>query len=140
MPPAEAPATGESLAVPIEAAQLRELRFILFSDEEVVVALLDHHAPHWRRTQQIDVHKAQLQIHPGGPQAFGVTLTIRVGGTPQRRNIRGVDVLGALLAYCGRVRIPLPLRGQKELELMHGRLAMRITLLLGTPEAATWDE
>jgi hypothetical protein len=118
-------------------AQLRELRFILFSDEEVVIALLDHHYPNWRRSRQFDIGKARLEIDAQAPEAIRIALLGRFAGTWQRRGFRNEDVLAALLGYCRSARIPLPLRGVKALEMMQGRLAMRVTITVPPPTG--WD-
>jgi hypothetical protein len=116
---------------------LRELRYILFSDEEVVVALLDHHYPNWRRSKQFDVGATRLEIDARVPEAIRVALRGRLAGAMLRRGFRCEDVLAALLNYCGGARIPLPLRGVKALEMMQGRLAMRVTITVPPPTG--WD-
>ena len=45
--------------------------------------------------------------------------------------LRGGELLSAAILFCKRKRVPLPVRGQKEIGIMRGSLSLVITMSFG---------
>lgn len=101
----------------------KEIRFILFDIEEVRAAVTEFLAKRTNVRIGNDVAKVELGQGEEGP--FG-----KVHFLPalrlEARAIRTVDLLEAVLTYCARRRIPLPLRGTKTLEITEDNLVLSI--------------
>jgi len=118
----------------------KEVRYLLFSHEEVLRALLedaDRETP-GRPAMPADF-RLSLQAAGGGVVA---TVARRVGGGQGVQEVTGTGLMAVMLRMCARHRIPMPRRGLKRLEVAEGGLALTVTLdtgrLLG-PDAVVTD-
>jgi hypothetical protein len=118
----------------------KEVRYLLFSHEEVLRALLedaDRETP--GRTAAPAEFRLTLHAAGGGVVA---TVARRAGGTQGLQEVTGTGLMAVILRMCARHRIPMPRRGLKRLEVAEGGLALTVTLdsgrLLG-PDAAMAD-
>ena len=101
----------------------REQRTILFNEFEVIDALRRFvEASKWdlgdsviERVQAFDEQPVRAIAHCGGGEARKVNLT-------------EIDLGRALLLYCVERKIPVPRRGQKEVQIADGTLALTITV------------
>ena len=114
----------------------KEVRYLLFSHDEVLRALLEDadRATPGRRARPADFH-LRLSAASG---AVVATVTAR-RQDPAAQDVTGTGLLAVLLRLCKRHRIPMPLKGLKRLEVAEGGLALTITLDTGPlqgPEAA----
>ena len=96
----------------------REQRTILFNEFEVIDALRRFvEASKWDLgdSQAFDEQPVRAIAHCGGGEARKVNLT-------------EIDLGRALLLYCVERKIPVPRRGQKEVRIADGTLALTITV------------
>ncbi|NKC32277.1 hypothetical protein [Falsiroseomonas selenitidurans] len=114
---------GRLTAVP------KEVRYIVFSAEEVQVALAEGLAaadPGWARANP----RVRLDMATA-PSGEVVARLVPPAPRPGRRRdwtFQATDILPLLLQACRRHRIPLPLRGQKRLEMLGSGLCLTVTL------------
>ena len=102
-----------------------EIRHVIFSEEEALEALRWH------------------SIGVGRPFPFGAVMRIDtkeppsviVTAAPDKEDLAPVlsfsteQLLTALLLFCHKKRVPLPVRGTKEIAVVSGRLMLIVTLL-----------
>lgn len=110
---------------PTEDGMTREVRYMLFSNEELYKAL----------TAALRAHNFEL------PMGFLRDLTIGTTGEPKialtyvsdkggdmTYRFENQEVLNALIAYCHHYHIPLPVKGAKTLEIKDGAIGLLSTL------------
>ena len=70
-----------------------------------------------------------------GGERDGIRLMLNAGSPkPGERApvvLRGGELLSAAILYCKRKHVPLPVRGQKAIEIMRGSLALVIAMRIG---------
>jgi hypothetical protein len=107
----------------------KEIRTLLFSTEEVLEALLDEAK---RAAPGVDLDGAsfglQLATGPDGGVALRVMRRQRRGESRPARELDGAELLALLLRLCKRTRIPLPLRGEKRVELFGRCIGLTVTM------------
>jgi hypothetical protein len=96
-----------------------EIRHLIFSEDEVVAALRGY----YRRSTTPLPDRAALRLNIVGEDPPSVTLTSR-GCTADIIGISSEDLLSALILYCHGDRVPLPVRGSKEITVVKDRLAI----------------
>jgi hypothetical protein len=109
----------------------KEVRYILFSPEEVHAALLSHVGERgWGPTEAPSQRglRSELVAAPCGGVAARLLRSGQTVPAPEAYKLGTSDLLAAILAFCRAVHVPLPVNGQKALELINGRLAMTVTL------------
>lgn len=102
----------------------RESRIIIFSEFEVIDALRRFvEASKWDlggktidRVQAYDERPVRAVALCGG------------GNDERQLNLTEIDLARAFLLYCVERKIPLPKRGQKEVRISEGALALAITI------------
>ncbi|WP_421710034.1 hypothetical protein [Algihabitans sp.] len=101
----------------------REQRTILFNEFEVIDALRRFvEASKWdlggviERVQAFDEQPVRAIAHCGS------------GEEARKVNLTEIDLGRALLLYCVERKIPVPRRGQKEVRIAEGTLALTITV------------
>ncbi len=109
----------------------KEVRYILFSPEEVHAALLGHVGERgWGAMEAPSQRGLHSELLPAA--CGGVAARLIRSGQPapgaEAYKLGASDLLAAILAFCRAIHVPLPVNGQKALELMNGRLAMTVTL------------
>jgi len=107
----------------------KEIRYLLFSAEEVLAALLHEAA---EATPGVGLGAVSFSVQMATGLDGGVVLRIarRLPGGTRRPapEMASAEVLALLLRLCKRSRIPLPLRGVKRVELLGTCLALAVTL------------
>jgi len=107
----------------------KEVRYLLFSTDEVLAALLTEAA---EATPGAGLGAVSFSVQMATGLDGGVVLRIarRLPGGTRRPapKMASAEVLGLLLRLCKRSRIPLPLRGEKRVELLGTCLALSVIL------------
>jgi hypothetical protein len=107
----------------------KEIRYLLFSTEEVLAALVEEATAAAPGMARDDV---SFSIQMGATAQGGVALRVarrqRDGKLRPARAMQDEEVLALLLRLCRRTRVPLPLRGVKRVELVGRCLALSVTL------------
>jgi hypothetical protein len=102
-----------------------EIRQLLFSDEELIAALISHNR---MAVDKLFVGRIiSCSLLPG--EALTVRLTIRHETTNNDYDMNfSSDVIGAaLIRYCLEINIPLPRRAQKRFSVINGRAAISMS-------------
>ena len=109
---------------------MKELRCLVFTDQEVVRAVLDRR----RRVKDplpvgtvsnIVYHRSE------GPEQEGIEIRLSVtddDGVVTELALGDTEVTAALVGYCMGRRIPLPVASDKILHLINGALTLMITM------------
>ncbi len=108
----------------------QEVRYILFQKHEVEEAVVLHVAPsgaHVSPRRGPDLRIEFSDSEESGPRATVAGL-IDPQGLPLTRRLNEVELRNAVLAWCRRRGVPLPLRGTKSIELVGAQVALTITL------------
>ncbi|NKE44305.1 hypothetical protein HB662_05915 [Roseomonas frigidaquae] len=111
----------------------KEVRYILFSPEEVLDALVAGMMlaqPGWRNTA--GPVRLDMATAPSGEVIARLVPQKPRPGPRAHWSFTAGDILAILLQTCRRNRIPLPLRGHKQLELMGTCLCL--TIMMGDAE------
>ncbi len=103
----------------------KEVRIIQFEQQEVVAATQAFVS---QRTNSRDT--AAITYVTLAPDNDGVRGELHSGRDPEgnSRTMSGDDMLVAMLLFCSRKRIPLPIRSAKRLELNGSALLLKITV------------
>ncbi|MCB4821001.1 hypothetical protein [Roseicella aerolata] len=105
-----------------------EVRYILFSPEEVLHAVVAHGDPAWHlRGAESGLPSLELFATAVGDVAARILRPHRASAVEQQEPGQ-TDLLAALLSGCRAMRILLPRRGHKALELMGDHLALTVML------------
>jgi hypothetical protein len=100
-----------------------EFRFLVFSTDEATTALADHA----RKNNRLPADGKPVSSEPVGEKVINGRLLVDIGGrTPSVAPFTQAQVLEALIDYCLKRRIPMPMVSEKTLERIHGRFALRI--------------
>ena len=105
----------------------KEVRYLLFSHDEVLRALLedaDRTAP-GPPSRPADF---RLTLDAAGGGAVVAHVARRGAGPAGTQEVTGTGLMAVVLRICQRDRIPMPLRGRKRLEVAEGGLALTVTL------------
>jgi hypothetical protein len=102
-----------------------EIRHVIFSEEEALEAL---------RWHSIGVGRpfpfgAVMRIDTKEPPSVIVTSAADKDDLAAALSFSTEQLLTALLLFCHKKRIPLPVRGSKEIAVVSGRLMLIVTLL-----------
>ncbi|WP_042702218.1 hypothetical protein [Azospirillum sp. B506] len=109
---------------------MKELRCLVFTDQEVVRAVLDRR----RRVKDTlptgTVSKVVYHRHEGSePEGIETRLTVTDDdGSVTELALPDTEVTAALVGYCMGRRIPLPVASDKILHLINGALTLMITM------------
>ncbi|CBS88322.1 hypothetical protein [Azospirillum lipoferum] len=109
---------------------MKELRCLVFTEQEVVRAVLD------RRRRVKDVLPvgtvSKLVYHRNeGPEHEGIETRLTItddNGAATELVLADTEVTAALVGYCMGRRIPLPVASDKMLHLINGALTLMITM------------
>lgn len=113
---------------------MKELRCLVFTDQEVVKAVLDR-----RRRMREPLPNGtvgKVTYRPGQPGGNGVETLIQVTGDEgddRTMTLHEAEVAAALVAYCMGRKIPLPVESDKMLYLINGALTLMITMNFKKP-------
>ena len=103
----------------------KEVRYMLFSNEELYQALTLH-----LRSRNFELPKGflkSIQIGETGMPVIALTYVCDKGGDLAFR-FDNQEVLGALIGYCRHFHIPLPSKGAKTLEIKDGSIGLLSTM------------
>jgi hypothetical protein len=108
----------------------KEVRYLLFSPEEVLSALLDYPIGSVAaRPRPAYAPPPRLELFGNANGSVAAHLFYEDhSGALHAVDIGSGELLSALLTFCARMRIVLPRLGHKSLELMSDRLVMSSTL------------
>ena len=108
---------------------MQEIRHLVFNRQElqeIAYGFLDDRG---------ERPSASGSIWELGGERDGVRLTLvpaaNRSGEQSPKILRGGELLSAAILFCKRRRVPLPVRGQKEIGIMRGSLSLVITMCLG---------
>ncbi|WP_372397739.1 hypothetical protein ABMY26_27510 [Azospirillum sp. HJ39] len=109
---------------------MKELRCLVFTDQEVIRAVLDRR----RRVKDplpVGTVSGVLYHKPEGREQEGVETRLTVtgdDGAVTELALSDTEVTAALVGYCMGRRIPLPVASDKMLHLISGALTLMITM------------
>jgi hypothetical protein len=108
----------------------KEVRYMLFSQEEVLTALLEYPLGSVAtRPRTAHESRPRLKLFNGANGSVAAHLIYEDNaGTSLCLELGTSELLGALLTYCASMRLMLPRLSHKSLELMSDRLVMASTL------------
>ncbi len=105
---------------------MKELRCLVFTEQEVVKAVLDR-----RRKVRDVLPSGTVQGVTYTPENDAITTTIRIvddHGADQSLKLGPTEVAAALVGYCMGRKVPLPVDSDKCLHLINGGLTLMITM------------
>lgn len=103
-----------------------EIRHIIFSNLEVTAAIRNY----CLKSGQLIPDDATIRLDTGAENRPIVTISIEGGRhrRPIHLQVAGEKLLASLILYCHSKRIPLPVRGTKDLCVLHERLTVVVQL------------
>jgi hypothetical protein len=103
-----------------------EIRHLIFSPPEVTAAIRNY----CLRSGQLIPDDVTTRLDVGAENRPIVTISIEGGKhrRPADLQVAGEKLLASLILFCHSKRIPLPVRGTKELCVLHGRLVVVVQL------------
>ncbi|WP_119678415.1 hypothetical protein [Indioceanicola profundi] len=101
---------------------MKELRCIVFTDREVVTAILDR-----RRKLRDTLPEGDISAVDLVPSEGGLTARIRVTTGPELK-IGEQELQAALVAFCMSRNVPLPVDADKAVHLIKGRATLMVTM------------
>jgi len=110
--------------VAVEAV-MKELRCLVFTEQEVVKAVLDRRRRMRETLPTGTVLKVTYADGDSVETTFGITGD---DGSSQDMVLPETEVAAALVAYCMNRRIPLPVASDKMLYIINGALTLMITM------------
>ena len=105
---------------------MKELRCLVFTEQEVVKAVLDR-----RRKVRAALPNGTVQGVVYTMDHDAVSTTIRIiddYGADQSMTLGAAEVAAALVGYCMGRKVPLPVESDKCLHLINGALTLMITM------------
>jgi hypothetical protein len=102
-----------------------EIRHLVFTKEELVTALRAYALK--SGTKFPETAEASLSLAGGHRPAVQVQCGSRRNGSSL--HFSGQELVAPLILFCNKKRIPLPVRGQKELTVMGGKLVLIVQLI-----------
>lgn len=106
------------------AVMAQEVRSILFTAEETRAAVMALLLQRFGALRPQQVERVELLLRDGSVHA---SIRLRTG-FEARHELDAGELMGAILLYCRRARIPLPSRSQKRLGVVAGSLSLTTTL------------
>lgn len=109
---------------------MKELRCLVFTDQEVVNAVVDRRRRMREKLPQGTIGKVIFQTGEDGEHT-PIRTTIQVtndDGTDESMHLDETEVAAALVAFCMNRRIPLPVESDKTLYVIKDSLTLMITL------------
>ncbi|NUB15288.1 hypothetical protein GAY28_23395 [Azospirillum brasilense] len=119
---------------------MKELRCLVFTDQEVVKAVLDR-----RRRMKEPLPSGtvgKVTYRPGQPGGGGVETLIQVTGDEgddRSITLHESEVAAALVSYCMGRKIPLPVESDKMIHIINGALTLMITMNFKKPPRLVED-
>ncbi|CAO3415695.1 hypothetical protein [Azospirillum doebereinerae] len=104
---------------------MKELRCLVFTDQEVIKAVLDRRR---RLREPLPVGTVESITHRNADGIETVLKVIDDDGGVHDLTLPEAEVAAAMVAYCMGRRIPLPVASDKTLNLINGGLTLMITM------------
>jgi len=104
---------------------MKELRCLVFTDQEVIKAVLDRRR---RMREPLPVGTVESITHRDADGIETVLKVVDDDGAVQELLLPEAEVAAAMVAYCMGRRIPLPVASDKTLNLINGGLTLMITM------------
>jgi len=109
---------------------MKELRCLVFTDQEVVRAVLDRRR-RVKDTLPVGTVSKIAYHRPEGSEQDGIETRLTItddNGAVTELGLPDTEVTAALVGYCMGRRIPLPVASDKMLHLINGALTLMITM------------
>lgn len=109
---------------------MKELRCLVFTDQEVVNAVVDRRRRMREKLPHGTIGKVSYEVGEDG-EHVPIRTTIQVtndDGTDESMHLDETEVAAALVAYCMNRRIPLPAESDKMLYVIKDSLTLMITM------------
>ncbi|MGF7174602.1 hypothetical protein [Azospirillum doebereinerae] len=104
---------------------MKELRCLVFTDQEVIKAVLDRRR---RMREPLPVGTVESITHRNADGIETVLKVVDDDGGVHDLTLPEAEVAAAMVAYCMGRRIPLPVASDKTLNLINGGLTLMITM------------
>ncbi len=104
---------------------MKELRCLVFTEQEVVKAVLDRRR---RMKEPLPLGTVGKVTYEEGDNVQTVIKVVADDGVSQDLVLPETEVAAALVAYCMGRRIPLPVASDKMLHVINGALTLMITM------------
>ncbi|HYC04757.1 MAG TPA: hypothetical protein VED40_15805 [Azospirillaceae bacterium] len=108
---------------------MKELRCLVFTDREVVDAILDRRRRLKESLPPGEVKRIRFTLEGG----VRTTLSIENEGTVEELQLTEQEVQAALISHCMAKGVPLPVEADKALYLIRGNATLMITLNFRKP-------
>lgn len=122
---------------------MRELRCLVFTEQEVVKAIFDRRR---RMNEPVPTGTVDKVVYMDGDSVDTELSIVHDDGTRESLTLPETEVAAALVGHCMNRRIPLPVASDKMLYIINGALTLMITMnfnkaprLVVTPTAAADD-
>jgi hypothetical protein len=106
----------------LDSGLMKELRCILFTNRELLSAILDRRRKVRDMLPEGQVTNIRLEQHRG------TRCTLEIDQGHSEIEISETELQAALLSFCLTKRVPLPAEAEKTVHLIRGRAALIITL------------
>ena len=104
---------------------MKELRCLVFTEQEMVKAIIDRRS---RMHEPLPVGTVSKVVHTDGDSIETILTITADDGTAQDLPLSETEVAAALVAYCMNRRIPLPVASDKMLYIINDALTLMITM------------
>lgn len=104
---------------------MKELRCLVFTEQEVVNAVLDRRR---RVREALPTGTVTKVVHTDGDSVDTLLTITDDDGKAEELLLPETEVAAALVAYCMNRRIPLPVASDKMLYIINGALTLMITM------------
>jgi hypothetical protein len=104
-----------------------EVRHIIFSNDEIIRAVVDYHRRNGSSLPAGSVIKMEVMANPEIRCALHIAVDGESSGAANGRQVAWVDtatLAAALILFCINQRIPLPSKALKQLEMLNGRITL----------------
>jgi hypothetical protein len=104
---------------------MRELRCLVFTEQEVIKAILDRRR---RMNEPLPTGTVDKVVYQDGDNVETLLTVVHDDGTRETLTLPETEVAAALVAHCMNRRIPLPVASDKMLYIINGALTLMITM------------
>lgn len=104
---------------------MKELRCIVFNEQEVANAIIDRKR---RRREPLPAGQIIGVNYETGPALVVLLRVMGDDGVTETRTVTDEEAMAAVIAFCMNKKIPLPVESDKFLYLVNGNLTLMITM------------
>ena len=115
---------------------MKEVRTIIFSNEEVQLALTEHCR---RRGKALPTGVVSRLVMKSDPISAALVLTNDAGGVVSL-DFPQVEVAASLIGYCLHRKVPLPAKAEKQIQIIGNACVLVVTMMTKRNEEASTQD